>query len=289
MQDRPVVVGVDGTNPALRAVAWAATQARLRQRPLHIVHAVTCPAGSSGPGDAATRPDTDAILGRARTLADQGGPGLATRTLLACDRPTSALTEASRSADLLVVGMIGDREPEIDLGSVALGLATGAHCPVTVVRRHRSEATSGPVLLGVDGVELDAAAVTVAFDDAARHHSRLVVLHVAPGSHPERSVWPEAAVAELADLRRLLAPWQADHPEVPVETRVGYGNPTIAVLRTASTARHVVLGSHGRGPAARKVLGSVSSFVLHRSACPVTIVPPALSVAAVGDAQGPPQ
>lgn len=285
MQDRPVVVGVDGTNPALHAVAWAATQARLRQRPLHIVHAVAGTAGSGGAGEATTQPDTEAILGRARTVADQTGAGPATRTLLAYDRPTSALTEASRSADLLVVGMIGDREPEIDLGSVALGIAIGAHCPVTVVRRRPPAASNGPVLLGVDGVEVDAAAVTVAFDDAERHRSRLVVMHVEHGSHSERSAWPEAAVAELADLQRLLAPWETDHPEVPVETRVGYGNPTIALLRTASTARHVVLGS--RGPAAGKVLGSVSSFVLHRSACPVTIVPRSPSVAAVGDAQGP--
>jgi nucleotide-binding universal stress UspA family protein len=39
MQDRPIVVGVDGTTIALRAVAWAAREARLRQRPLRLVHA----------------------------------------------------------------------------------------------------------------------------------------------------------------------------------------------------------------------------------------------------------
>ena len=39
MQDRPIVVGVDGTTTALRAVAWAAREARLRQRPLRLVHA----------------------------------------------------------------------------------------------------------------------------------------------------------------------------------------------------------------------------------------------------------
>jgi len=36
---REVVVGVDGSDPGLRAVGWAATEARLRSLPLHIVHA----------------------------------------------------------------------------------------------------------------------------------------------------------------------------------------------------------------------------------------------------------
>jgi nucleotide-binding universal stress UspA family protein len=38
-QHIPVVVGADGTETALRAVVWAATEARLRDRPLRIVHA----------------------------------------------------------------------------------------------------------------------------------------------------------------------------------------------------------------------------------------------------------
>ena len=39
MADRPIVVGVDGTTTALRAVAWAASEALLRGRPLRLVHA----------------------------------------------------------------------------------------------------------------------------------------------------------------------------------------------------------------------------------------------------------
>ncbi len=276
MQDRPVVVGVDGTNSALRAVAWAATEARLRHRPLHIVHAAAYLPAEAG---SATRDHAEAILARARTVAHEAEPGLATRTLLAHDRAVPALTEASRGADLLVVGMIGERESEIVIGSVALGVTTTAHCPVCVVRGHHDAASNAPVLLGLDDAERDAAAVTVAFADAERHHSSLVVLHVARGSYPEWSAGPEAAAEDLAALRRGLAPWQADHPAVPVEVRIGYGAPTSALLRTASTARQVVVGSRARGSAAKVVLGSVSRFVLRRSSCPVTIVPRTLSPA----------
>ena len=41
-----VVVGSDGTAPALRAVAWAATEARLRGRGLRIVHVASYPTSS---------------------------------------------------------------------------------------------------------------------------------------------------------------------------------------------------------------------------------------------------
>ncbi len=51
MQDRPIVVGVDGTTTALRAVAWAAREARLRQRPLRLVHAAPCPVPAAVAGD----------------------------------------------------------------------------------------------------------------------------------------------------------------------------------------------------------------------------------------------
>jgi nucleotide-binding universal stress UspA family protein len=39
MAERPIVVGIDGTTTALRALAWAAEEAGHRQRPLRILHA----------------------------------------------------------------------------------------------------------------------------------------------------------------------------------------------------------------------------------------------------------
>ena len=45
-----VVVGTDGTEAALRAVAWAATEARLRGVPLRIVHAAPYVASANEAG-----------------------------------------------------------------------------------------------------------------------------------------------------------------------------------------------------------------------------------------------
>ena len=69
--------------------------------------------------------------------------------------------------------------------------------------------------------------------------------------------------------------------EVDVDVRIGQGNPGIALLHESSIARHIVIGTRGRGVAARAVLGSVSRFVLRYSRVPVTVVPRRLRVGQV--------
>ena len=63
-----VVVGVDGSGPSVRAVAWAAEEARLRGRPLQIVCVVRQGSHTPGPEEA------ERVLGRARTIARIGSP-----------------------------------------------------------------------------------------------------------------------------------------------------------------------------------------------------------------------
>jgi hypothetical protein len=54
--------------------------------------------------------------------------------------PGPALVDASRDADLLVVGSRGHGEPmDILLGSVGMHCVTHAHCPVLVYRSDRGQ------------------------------------------------------------------------------------------------------------------------------------------------------
>jgi nucleotide-binding universal stress UspA family protein len=269
MSERPIVVGVDGTTTALRAVAWAAEEARLRDHPLRLVHAAPY-LKTDDPHDP-TRGRAEAVIARARGLAHQIAPTLHTDVAVLADPPVPALIDASADAALLVIGMIAGSGAEIVLGSVTLDLTTAAHCPVTVVRGDGSahHTHTAPVLLGVESVDADAAAVTAAFDDAERHHTGLVVVHV-PG-HPHHLDDSAAAVHEH------LAPWQSAHPGVAVEIRIGQGNPGVALLHESTAARHIVLGTRGRHAPVRAVLGSVSRFVLRHSLVPVTVVARSLS------------
>jgi len=226
------------------------------------------------PDDPAGRGRADAVLARARTVAHQIAPELTTDVAVLPDPPVAALVHASAGAELLVIGMIGGSGPEIVLGSVTLDIATAAHCPVAVVRGesaadHAARRRPAPVLLGIESVDADAAAVTAAFDDAERHGSGLTVVQVP--SHPGHLGLAASAVHDR------LEPWLSAHPRVEVSVRIGQGNPGLALLHESTDARHIVLGTRGRHAAVRAVLGSVSRFVLRHSRVPVTIVPRSLS------------
>ena len=216
-------------------------------------------------------------MARARSVAHQIAPELTTDVAVLPDPPVAALVDASADAELVVIGMIAGTGAEIVLGSVTLDVTTAAHCPVTVVRGetamdHVAKGHRGrpaPVLLGIESVGADAAAVAVAFDDADRHGSGVVVMHV-PAGHLGDSA---------SAVRDQLAPWRSAHPDVEVTVRIGQGNPGVALLHESTAARHIVLGTRGRHAVVRAVLGSVSRFVLRHSLVPVTVVPRSLTTA----------
>lgn len=262
-----IVVGVDGTATALRAVAWAATEARMRRLPLRIVHAApyaTDPAGTSR---------ATAILARAYTVAQQREPRVAARTERVADHPVAALVRASKGAELLVVGMVSGGLGDVLVGSVALAVGGQARCPVTVVRgHHRSPSTTHPVMLGVDDLPADAAAAAVAFADAERHGTRLVAVHVQHDVLRERIHGgpPDEEIAR--GLEAQLEPWRASCPSVPVDVRILHGSAADELVLAAGGARLLVVASHGRGPSTRALLGSTSRTLVRFSPCPVTVV-----------------
>jgi nucleotide-binding universal stress UspA family protein len=257
-----VVVGVDGTAAALSAVGWAAAEARLRGRPLQIMHA----APYATPPSRVGRHRAQAILAHAYTVAHHAEPGVAVRTELVDDQqPVAALVAASEGAELLVVGMAGGRLDEVVLGSVAVAVSGRASCPVAVVRGHRyGPATGKPVLVGMADPDADAAALSAAFAAADRHGTNLVVLNVHPviDDEPDRG-----------ELERQLSPWRTRHPGVLVDLRIVHGRPDEQLLLAASEARLVVVSTRGRGPFVRALLGSCSHTLVKHSACPVEVVP----------------
>ncbi|OLT01363.1 hypothetical protein BJF90_32455 [Pseudonocardia sp. CNS-004] len=231
-----VVVGVDGSRIGLDAVRWAVAEARLRGLPLQILHAAPYAAGST----AGTHRARD-ILARAFTVAHRADPALPVTTHHTERTASPSLLDAAQRAQLLVIGMGGGERPEeVLIGSVALDVSGRSPCPVAVVRGGHRPAPAAPVLVGVDDPAIDAAALTVAFDDAHRHRGRVVVLHAG-----------HAVPFGLA----ALAPWTARFPDVPVELTVEPGSPVPALLAAAVDARLVVLGTrraghqHGRSSA----------------------------------------
>jgi nucleotide-binding universal stress UspA family protein len=142
---QPVVVGVDGSPGSLAALQWAAEAARLRAVPLAVLFAW---------GDLGARLARTTRGGREPTEADEleaalalieesvrdalgAEPGVEIVPMAERGEPTPALLEASKTADLLVVGSRGRGGfTGLLLGSVSQHCIQHAHCPVAVVREH---------------------------------------------------------------------------------------------------------------------------------------------------------
>ena len=167
-----IVVGVDASPNARRALAWAAAEARLRQAVLQVVHAyhsknLAAPVyfGSQHTWDAAVgatggpQPELTASVQRreayeeaVRSQADEfleallgelgeTVSGVEVQQSVVEDRhPAEALVQLSVDADLLVVGSRGRGGfSELLLGSVSHAAVLHAVCPVVVVPSSRDE------------------------------------------------------------------------------------------------------------------------------------------------------
>lgn len=148
----PVVLGVDGSAAGQRAVDFAFAEAALREVPLVAVHTVGGAPGPVSPGAAAPHPDPAAPAGRERRLLSEALVGrrerygdVPVRHEVVRGGPRETLIEASRSAQLVVVGARGRGGfTGLLLGSVSQAVLHHAHCPVAVVRgEHRVRGEGG--------------------------------------------------------------------------------------------------------------------------------------------------
>jgi nucleotide-binding universal stress UspA family protein len=118
-----VVVGVDGSDEARRALEWALAEARTRGAPVRVVLAYT---------DESSRGEAELIVNAEVSSCDAAG--LEVQQEAVAGAPVRVLLEASRDADLLVVGSRGRHGfPGLLLGSVSQQVANHAACPVVIV------------------------------------------------------------------------------------------------------------------------------------------------------------
>ena len=135
-----VVVGVDGSPAAARALLWAAQEARLRGVPLRVIHAWQLPLADAA-GQSGTELVTTIVFEEARKVLD-----LAVASIDAAHLPepvhgtlvrapaAKALLDATGEEDLLVVGARSHGGlAGIVLGSVSDQVVRHSHCPVVVV------------------------------------------------------------------------------------------------------------------------------------------------------------
>ncbi|MFM8305259.1 MAG: universal stress protein [Actinomycetota bacterium] len=132
---RCVVVGVDGSANAQRALDWAVALAQLAGARITAVHALgLLERIHDTPVPTASHREEIAAAFRTRWCAPLDDAGVPGERLLVDGTPADAIlaTAAERDADLVVVGERGVGAAR-DLGSTSRRVLEGAHRPVLVV------------------------------------------------------------------------------------------------------------------------------------------------------------
>ena len=285
-----VLIATDGSLDAKNALEW------LRHLPLPVdtrYRVISVVPPSSLPAV----PDLDEAargiaLGAAQAVVEEARGQLAARSpvegaVVHGDAREAIVTEAADwAADLIVLGARGlGAVKEFLLGSVSLGAARHAPCPVLVCKGTPRDVRT--ITIAHDGSPGAAAAVRFVTGLRLPHHAHLRVVGVAePVRYPATAPGIlgktlHAAIARVeaertAVLEAKLKPALVDlWPRVAtVELSVALGSAAPEILRYADATDTdlLIVGARGLGGMSRLLLGSVSESVLRHASCPVLVV-----------------
>lgn len=281
-----VVVGVDGSEPSLRAVRLAAAEAVRRHRPLRVVHGFiwpllhvpVSPAPDAPPG-AGLRQRAEELVAAAVAEAEATAPGLTVSGEIIDGEASAVLVGESPTAALIVLGDRGlGGFSALVVGSVAVQVCAYAGCPVLVARG--DQRPDEPVLVAMDGSAASRLAADFAAETAVARGVPLRAVHAYP--HPGSSgagdmqplVYDEAQLH--AEQERMLTGWLDGltdrHPGLRLTWRAAHGRAGAVLAEASRSAQLLVVGGQGRGEVTGLLLGSVSQSVLHHARCPVAVV-----------------
>ncbi|HVL05608.1 MAG TPA: universal stress protein [Acidimicrobiales bacterium] len=141
-----IVVGVDGSQGARRALEWAVAEARLRDAHVVVVHAWVEPAAvavGSALAVGGVEPEifeetAERIVADVLSTVDTTGLAQAVESHVVAGAPARALLDAAKEAAMIVVGSRGlGGFTGLLLGSVSQQVAHHATCPVVIIPSHR--------------------------------------------------------------------------------------------------------------------------------------------------------
>ncbi|MER6950208.1 universal stress protein [Nonomuraea sp. NPDC000554] len=279
-----VTVGTDGSRPATIAVKWAAEDATRRGAALRIVH-VFEPWGHDLPYQPVPEaPEgiarySEGILDAAAEVARAQAPATEVTTALLSGRIIGMLIKESDDALQIVVGSRGvGGFAGMLMGSVSIGLAGHAACPVVVVRGGQ-DTVQGQIVVGFDGAAHSEGALEYAFAEAERRTARVQVVYawqaaiLSPYASGYSAYFDDLFAAGKHTVEERLRAWNDRYPRVPTIITAVCDHPVAAICDASTQADLVVVGSRDLGGLGATALGSVSRGVLHHAHCPVAVVP----------------
>lgn len=295
-----ILVAIDGSPHADRALAWALREAALRSASVRVLHAFRVHefAGAFGSDVSLDKERAEAIEVAEASLARVASERTSADTV---EIQTTAVTGRGAAdailrhrgeADLIVVGSRGlGGFPSLLLGSVSHQVAAHADVPVAVIptssisRPDHDGARS--IVVGVDGSPASVHALQWGLGEARARGASLTAVYAyktlrdgAPFdafASIEQSQLDElekhATETALRKLDTLIAD-AGDSSDLTIDRRVTPGTPAkVLTSDAADEDTLLVVGSRGRGGFGGLLLGSVSQQCLHHARGPVVVTP----------------
>lgn len=274
------LIGIDGSEHSSVALKWGLARAARRGASVTLIHVA----------DDSFLSESVAFLSEAQRASEQmlaqqieyaknelGFTGEITGTALV-GHPISELEEASKRADLLVLGAhTGGKHAGSVFGTRAVKVAAVAHCPVAVIPAEFVVSEAG-IVVGVDGSEASQLAIAWAAEEASTRGVPLIATYawMPPLTPGLEYLWSEELVnAQQAAAEEAIAIATAGlaerYPDIEIRREIVQAPPVTAILQTGEQAEMIVLGNRGRGGFSRLLLGSVSHGVLQALPCPTIV------------------
>jgi nucleotide-binding universal stress UspA family protein len=246
---KSVVVGIDGSQAAVRAALWAVDEVAGTDIPLRLLYIRELPpTASRSEARAAMVTAEEAVYDAYHAVTAMGKPVKVEMEIVE-GRPVPALIHASDSTPMLCIGDIGaGQSSRAGFGSTAVELVHSAHCTVAVVRGDRGQelTDSRLIVAHVAGSADDNNVLECAFEEAKRRNAPLVVMTA------WRSGFDDLQNDRLivdherrmrAMLHRYVAICTPHHPEVDVRTTAAHGTFLDYLTECAETVQLVVVGA----------------------------------------------
>lgn len=284
------VVGIDGSEPARRALRWAIDEASTSHAQLDVVHAWDLVVVTAAQSEQSYRRDVEALEHEAAAVIDgevaAATTGLALepapiKRLAVRDTPARALLNAATGADLLIVGGRGRGGfKSLLLGSVSNQCVHHAPCPVAVIRGDEDERGDQrrrrPILVGVDGSGCGNAALGWAIARATRDGAPVIALAAWSWLDQPGDFDPSYGAADVAEMAASSVEMGQREvgggANVATDIRTVNDHAAHALIEASAEASLLVVGSRGLGGFRGLLLGSVSSQCLQHAHCPVVVV-----------------
>lgn len=280
-----IVVGVDGSEDALRAVKYGAGIAVLTGAELLLANAVddTLMAGAWGvmyDPEVLHEAGVSANEAAKKHAIANGMPEERIRTEVLMGTPSSVLARLSEVASMLVVGRRAASGLErMFVGSTSVAVVANSACPVVVISAAANpEDVGDKKLIGVGISTTPGAQVTLetAFRQAKLHESKLEIVHVI--QPPVGIFGPKLSPAQLEEqiryaeggLTAVTGPLSERYPEVDYEISVVADSPINELVNRSSDYDLLVLGI-GESAFPGMQLGGLMRGLMAHALCPLYI------------------